>query len=118
MKIKLYVFIVILLSGFSLSSCKTSINNSTKNLTEKDMARVLKSYITLKDTMILIEISRDRANKLGISNAYYDTLVASINRGNKMIKETLKEDNAVVSLVDMKNDTLQHIRKGDQRNVN
>lgn len=118
MKIKLYVFIVILLSGFSLSSCKTSINNSTKNLTEKEMSSVLKSHITLKDTMIVIEISRDKANKLGVSNAYYDTLVANVNRGNEMIKETLKEDNAVVSLVDMKNDTVLHIRKGNQRNVN
>ena len=112
-----YIYVVMLLFGFSLSSCNAGGDSSVKKLTDGEMSAILKKHITLKDTMIVIEVSRDEANKLGVSYAFYDTLVANIDRGNKMVKETLKADNAVVGLVDMKNDTVLNIRKGDQRNI-
>jgi hypothetical protein len=111
-----YIYLAMLLFVFSLSSCHAG-GDTSKKLTDTQMSAILKKHITLKDTMIVIEISRAKANKLGISNAYYDTLVANINRGNNMVKETLKAKDAVVGLYDLKNDTALTIRKGNQRGV-
>jgi len=73
-----YIYLAMLLFVFSLSSCHAG-GDTTKKLTDTEMSAILKKHITLKDTMVVIEISRDEANKLGVSNPYYDTLVANID---------------------------------------
>jgi len=107
--------VVILLIAFSVTSCNANREDSKRKLTEKEMSAIIKKHITLKDTLYVVDISRYKANKLGISNEFYDTLIINIKRANKMLKQTLKEKDAVIGITDMKNNKEFEIRKGNQQ---
>lgn len=89
--------------------------NSENHKSESEMSAIMKSHITLKDTLYVVEISKEEALKLGVSDSFYTELIGNIERGNKMIKKTLESENAVVSIVDMKTDSLLEVRKGNQK---
>jgi len=107
--------VVILLIALSVTSCNANREDSKRKLTEKEMSAIIKKHITLKDTLYVVDISRYKANKLGISNEFYDTLIINIKRANKMLKQTLKEKDAVIGITDMKNNKELEIRKGNQQ---
>jgi hypothetical protein len=107
--------VVILLIALSVTSCNANREDSKRKLTEKEMSAIIKKHITLKDTLYVVDISRHKANKLGISNEFYDTLIINIKRANKMLKQTLKEKDAVIGITDMKNNKELEIRKGNQQ---
>lgn len=96
-------------------SCNASNENDKQiKLTESEMSDIMKLHIILDDSNYVIDISKEDAYKAGVTNAFYDSLLVNISRGNKMIEETLKAKDAVVSLVDMQNDSIIVIRKGNQ----
>jgi len=107
--------VVILLIALSVTYCNANREDSKRKLTEKEMSAIIKKHITLKDTLYVVDISRYKANKLGISNEFYDTLIINIKRANKMLKQTLKEKDAVIGITDMKNNKELEIRKGNQQ---
>lgn len=107
------ILLIIGIVIISLFSCLTKENHKAE-LTESEMFKIMKNYITVKDTALSVEITRDSAYKLGVSLAFYDTLMANVIRGNKMVKNASSNDDYIGSLNDYKNDSIIRFKKGNQ----
>lgn len=108
---KLIYCIVISFFVVVIVSCNT---NCKQKLSEHEMSNVMKQYIIIDSVGYVLNITKEEAYELGVDYEFYDSLLVTIERGNIMIEETLKAKDAIVSLVDMQNDSLIVIRKGNQ----
>lgn len=66
------------------------INSIPNNIKDKRAAAViLSNYVSIKDSLYSLEISKEEAQKIGIDADLYISILEDLNNSNRAIKEAL-----------------------------
>lgn len=78
------------------------VSSTSKKIKDRRAAAViLSNYVSIKDSLYVLEISKEDAQKLGVDTDLYMSVLQELKRTNKMIKEA-RQRGENITLPDVK----------------